>query len=434
MNRRTSRTELRVGVAEVDITPPVGTLLAGGLEPRASDGIEDPLLVKAMVIEQGDKRIACVALDLIVLPKAIGDRAVNLASERTGIPPSAICWTATHTHTGPYTDKFFGADRPGVIDNRWLRDLPAKFAECVAGADAARRPAKMSRMRAFNVSLGHNRRILFKNGRAINAWNLGNADADVQALACAGPTDPEIGIVAFDRADGTLAALIWQYTLHTNTNFGSRFSGDYPAVVAAKLRERFGPQVVSIYLPGACADINSNAGWERVGGELAGQIIGQLEGRKPVEDPPTVGALKKEVFAEYRDFTNDQELRIAESGWSPEAQKVFRHELAMMRKRGRRGARTVLQAWRVGEVAFASLPGEAFVELGVEIKRCSPFPWTYAVENGGDWQGYLVTAAAWEAGGYESLISRVARPTPQSVGRMVEGAIALLNELHTNPP
>ena len=36
--------ELLIGTSEIDITPPVGTLLAGSLEPRVSIGIEDPLI------------------------------------------------------------------------------------------------------------------------------------------------------------------------------------------------------------------------------------------------------------------------------------------------------------------------------------------------------------------------------------------------------
>ena len=41
--------ELLVGAAEVDITPPVGTALAGSTTPRTSVGIDDPLTIKADV-------------------------------------------------------------------------------------------------------------------------------------------------------------------------------------------------------------------------------------------------------------------------------------------------------------------------------------------------------------------------------------------------
>jgi hypothetical protein len=159
-------------------------------------------------------------------------------------------------------------------------------------------------------------------------------------------------------------------------------------------------------------------------------VIDQLVSVQPMPGPVTVNALKRDIDVDYRDFAGDQEPRIAASGWSSEAQQVFRDEVERMRGEGRTSARSVLQAWRLGDVAFASLPGEAFVDLGIRIKSRSPFPWTYAVENGGDWLGYLVTEEAWRAGGYESLVSRVAKPTHEAASAMVDGAVALLTGLH----
>ncbi len=79
--------ELLVGVAEVDITPPVGTLLAGSLKPRASVGVGNPLYAKAIVLESGGTRLAYIALDLISVERGFGgDEALALASQATGIP------------------------------------------------------------------------------------------------------------------------------------------------------------------------------------------------------------------------------------------------------------------------------------------------------------------------------------------------------------
>ena len=128
---------LLVGTAEVDITPPVGTALAGSLKPRTSIGVQDPLYAKAIVLESGGRKLAYVILDLIKLARAEGDRGVALANERTGIPPDQIVWAASHTHTGPYTAPIFGAEEGG-INEAWLEGLPKKFAESVSKADAAR--------------------------------------------------------------------------------------------------------------------------------------------------------------------------------------------------------------------------------------------------------------------------------------------------------
>jgi len=421
---------LMVGTAEVEITPPVGTALAGSLGPRTSVGVQDPLYVKAIVLQSGEQRLAYVILDLIKFYRREGDAAVALASERTGIPAANIVWAASHTHTGPYTGDIFGAAEGGV-DTEWLAAIPGKFADAVAQAHDAVRPARMRRTRGFHVGLSHNRRLLFKNGRAVNTWNLARADGDMQCVGSAGPIDPAVGILAFDDERGAVLAVLFHFTLHTNTNFGPRFSADYPGVVAARMRERFGADVSTLFLPGAFADLNCmGQSYRQVGDALADVIARELEEPAPREEHVRLDSVKREVVVPFRDFTADQEERIRASGWSEADQEVFRREIDIMRREGKTEAETVLQAWRIGDVGFASLPGELFVEWGLKIKRESPFPWTYPVELGGDYLGYLVTQQAWEAGGYESLIARSAKPSHEGVSQMVDGALDMLRELH----
>ena len=75
------------GAAQVDITPPVGTALAGSTVPRKSLGVQDPLTIKAVVLESGSVRLAYALYDLISVRR-----------------------------------------EEGGIDREWLRDLPEKFA------------------------------------------------------------------------------------------------------------------------------------------------------------------------------------------------------------------------------------------------------------------------------------------------------------------
>ncbi|MBU4200046.1 MAG: hypothetical protein KKG09_03040 [Verrucomicrobia bacterium] len=414
-----------VGAAEVDITPPVGTALAGSLKPRTSIGVDDPLTFKAVVLESGGVKLAYVLADLIVLGREIGDEAVALTSSRTGIPPTNILWAASHTHTGPYTMPLFG----GEINQEWLDGLPEKFAQAVAAAHKSRRPARMIRKRGYCLKMIHNRRLKFKDGREINTWLLHRGEEEIQCLGAAAPVDPEVGILCFDDEQGVPIAILWHFSLHTNANFGPRFSADYPGVVAGRLRERFGAGVVPIFMPGAEADINPLASYCQVGDELASVIIQNLDKRQPGKGGIKLGALKAEVVVPWRDLTVDQEKRIKDSQWLPTDQAVFRKELELMRKAGVRESRTVIQAWRIGEIGFASLPGELFIEWGLKIKAESPFPWTFPVELGADYLGYLVTEQAWRAGGYESLIARSARPSVEGVAKMVDTALDLLGRL-----
>jgi len=243
-----------IGASEVDITPPVGTLLAGNIKPRISKGVEDPLYVKSIVIEteKGDK-FAYVVLDLLVLLREDGDKCIKLASEKTGIPEENIVWTTTHTHTGPYTMPLFGEDE-NVLNREWLNSLPEKFALSVEKAYLSKKKARMKHIQAFCNTVSYNRRIILKDGRAINTWNQENIN--VQTLGSEGPIDPEIGILFFETIEGEPICLMFHFSLHTNANFSSYFSSDYPGVVYSKMKEKFGSNFITLFIPGAFGNIN----------------------------------------------------------------------------------------------------------------------------------------------------------------------------------
>ena len=56
---------MKAGFAEVDITPPVGTLKIGWLKKIVSDKVLDPLCARVAVFEQGGARVAFVQLDTL---------------------------------------------------------------------------------------------------------------------------------------------------------------------------------------------------------------------------------------------------------------------------------------------------------------------------------------------------------------------------------
>src|SRR6185295_8501175 len=92
---------LRIGTAEVDITPPLGYRMAGYFYERLNTGTKDPLKAKAIVFEQGSQRAALVFCDLIGVPSNLTSKARQDAERATGIPAANISIAATHSHTGP---------------------------------------------------------------------------------------------------------------------------------------------------------------------------------------------------------------------------------------------------------------------------------------------------------------------------------------------
>ena len=95
-----------------------------------------------------------------------------------------------------------------------------------------------------------------------------------------------------------------------------------------------------------------------------------------------------------------------------------------------RGGSTVpleVQAFRLSDdVAVVGLPGEVFVEIGLAIKKASPFPVTLVIELCQDDVAYVPTRKAFAEGSYETVNSRIA---PGGGETMTDTAIRLLEEL-----
>ena len=62
---------------------------------------------------------------------------------------------------------------------------------------------------------------------------------------------------------------------------------------------------------------------------------------------------------------------------------------------------TEIAAFRIGDIAFVTVPCEYFVEFGLEIKKESSFSKTFIIELAGDSLGYIARKESFEQGGYE---------------------------------
>ena len=89
-----------------------------------------------------------------------------------------------------------------------------------------------------------------------------------------------------------------------------------------------------------------------------------------------------------------------------------------------------VQVFRLGgDVAIVALPGEVFVELGLAIKKASPFETTMVIELANSSPAYVPTRKAFEQGDYEVVNSRVA---PGGGEMLVKATLKMLRELKPN--
>ena len=70
-----------------------------------------------------------------------------------------------------------------------------------------------------------------------------------------------------------------------------------------------------------------------------------------------------------------------------------------------------VQAVAFGDVCLVAVPGELFVEYGIEIKAKSPFRHTYVVELAHQYVSYIPTPHALLMGGYQTWTGVLCHPT-----------------------
>jgi neutral ceramidase len=431
-------TGLQVGFSAVDITPPIGLLMCGGLDPRKNVGTEDPLLVKTLVVA-GETEIAVVGVDLIGLPRTIVDRAIDEAARRTHIERGAILVSCSHTHSGPYTME--GLYSFGVTDPDYLSTLPGAIADSVEAADAVCQPAKMYIGRSLVHHGLHHRRVLCKDGAdkphlpAYNTWMraaLDDLETCPQVLGSCGPIDPELWVVRFDGLDGKPLGTFVNLALHVNTHFGTTWSADYPGVIAERMRRELGPDAATVFTPGACANINatmSGTSWREGAEYLAGRAVEAVRRAKRIDGPIAVDAVRRDVAVSRRDPESQPPEAIGRLTWGGGSarQDVFgpqiEHVAAMPEQ-----LLVPVSAARIGPFAIATNAGELFVEHGLAIKERSPFPHTVVAELTNDLIMYQPTREAFEQQGYETLVGPN-RVSVEGIEELVETAVELLHEL-----
>jgi len=160
--------QLRVGTATAGITPKPGTPMPGYYFNRGSDGVHDPLLAKALVLEHNGTKAALVACDIISLPAAFAQQARARIERDLGIPAARVMISATHTHTGALPlagpTRYTLEGQSLALAQEYAQLVPMRIAEAVARANAALQPAQIRAAAGHEPSLTFNRRFLMTDG------------------------------------------------------------------------------------------------------------------------------------------------------------------------------------------------------------------------------------------------------------------------------
>ncbi|MCX8037981.1 MAG: neutral/alkaline non-lysosomal ceramidase N-terminal domain-containing protein [Candidatus Sumerlaeia bacterium] len=431
--------ELRAGAAAVKIPPPLGVSMAGYYSPRGAEGVHDDLFAKALVLEKDGVKVALVVLDVIRTHRDHVLAAREKIEKTTGIQGDHVMISATHTHTGPEVSaaslraKDLGAENPVTLE--FNRTLPDKIAEAVQQANAALAPVKVSTAIGHEDSIAFNRRYFMKDGTV--AWNPGKLNPNI--VKPAGPIDPAVPVIYFETPKKKPVATYVNYAVHLDNVGGTHISADLPHTLSKCLADVKGREMVTLYATGACGDINHlDVNWAepqkghdnaaRMGVILAAEVLRTFPKFKAVEPGP-LRARSALIQFDLPKVTPEQVEQARKEKDSKEfLKKVNAYKVLDVAARQGKPLEVEVQVITLGrDIAWVSLPGEIFVELGLAIKEQSPFPVTAIAELANGSIGYIPTARAYPQGNYEVVSARCAEGSGE---KMVETAVKLLKECH----
>ena len=102
---------LRAGVAKVDITPPPDTKVVGHV--RETHGARDPIRAAVLLLDDGRTKAAIVTFDLLAPWDDMVAEVRSAVSAATGIPKENILVACSHNHSGPGWSKDTPVRRSG---------------------------------------------------------------------------------------------------------------------------------------------------------------------------------------------------------------------------------------------------------------------------------------------------------------------------------
>ena len=418
--------DVKVAAAATEMAGDDSMEIGGGISPGHVSGQEGKLRASAIVVE-GDTKICIVSCDVLALQRDILDDVCRKVEAEENIPFENILITSTHTHHAPTTVTVHGYKRDEIFCKR-VKDA---IVLAVHKANEKLKNAPSASMYFWlgqESTVGQNSRLLLKDGTIY--W-VGSRD---DALRPTGPFDPELPVLAFKRADGALEALLFNHSSH---NIGVRSNGRSPSfygLAGQELEEELGG--TTIFIPGAFGSTHvlTLSMAERI--LRIKNAVKEAYPKAEKREVSRVRSVKKTLKYQVRKFDEDEEEKAVSYycrkrlGGNPEdIIEVFRKMRQELSKHQGEVRNSWLHVIVIGDIAFVGVPVELFGKLGIEIKRRSPFRYTYVIALANDYIGYIPDKEAYDLGGYQlwmGLHSFLAQGTGEAI---VAEAVRLLDEI-----
>ncbi len=419
---------MKAAFYECDITPPLGGFMWGYYCQRDAKEIYDNLFARAAVIEDEGNIAAFVTVDTCVIPREMHDIVTKRIEQYTGIKADNVCISSNHTHTGApvFDDPAVNAFSDEAYKNVFLRLAADAVILAYKRLDNATASFARSEVRGFS----YNRNYILETGKCVTQ---GRGKSGI--VGTLGDVDCELPIIFFENESKPIGAII-SYALHQDTlpPAVSGYSGDYSCILAEKLKEKYGNDFVTVFLIGACGDINhlppdiniQVPTYKAIGEALANATIQAVKSAEPIGNG--VSVTKEFLEVACRPF--DQKEQLSEVKRLTSVSKTrARNLLFYISSNPPRSSRLAIQGIKIGDVFIAALPGEIYNTYGKQIKNASPFKKTIVAENCNSYCGYIPSREAFRENCdlYESSLCYHSCYVPETGDMFVAKALEFAN-------
>ena len=428
--------ELQAGFGAVDITPELGASIPGGWKAVPGRGILDPLFVVACVVSDGTTPVALVGVDSIFIGKQTVKQARERIAKHTKIPGANVLVAASHTHTGGPLLLCHGVEADPAYQDR----VANAVAQAVEDAWAALQPCEVGVGLGKEDTISFNRRFLMKDGKEITHPGKPGTPHHSKIVRPAGPIDPDVGVLAVRKPGGAVTGVVVNFACHGTALGGDLFSADFVGPLRKRLKAVYGETAHVVFLNGACGDITQvdnlspskdfgPARSDLMGSKLAAEAVRTI-GRMAWMKTLSTAAATETVPVRIRPEPDAAAERPAFGlGAGPEDRYAAeRRKVAEVREKSP-VVDCEVQGLRIGPLGIATNGAEYFVEYGLRIKEASPHKFTWFVELANEYIGYVCTAQAFVAGGYEPRTAQTSFLAPDGGQRLLEGALRALNRV-----
>lgn len=421
---------LRAGAAAVDITPqqfPIN--MPGGFDPKPALKAHDPLHARALVLDDGTLALAMVVVDNLGAGPDVLDEAKALAAAQTGLPVNRMLVCSTHTHSGASLST---NTAPGAA---YRRRFVEGVAAAIIQAHGRLRPAAFGTASHPLPEEVFNRRWFLKPGKMppnpfgeYDAVKMNPGTSPDVLDRPAGPTDPEFRVISLQDARRKPLALFANYALHyvggaPAGEISADYFGEFARLLPSRLRG--GEDFVAMLSNGASGDINNipflvtrppREPFEQI------RIVAQKAAdaawfahRQIAQHRSDVrlGMIERAVTLKYRRPT-PQQVQAAKVVLTlkskedleklPRLAQNYARNTVNFASRTEDTLTVKLQALRIGDLGVCAIPFEVLVEIGLDLKKRSPFPQTMVIGLANGRHGYLPTPEQHKLGGYETWI------------------------------